>query len=246
MKLVTMDNLSLTQQYLLADKIRSKLYNCVNNTKAQHRNKEYNLRVLVGHAMLLDKLMDNLNTTLTTNASSCTTVTFAEEENAKKVEVQEEYHNNNDDDDFFYSYSSSDEDEEDEDDYAGTDDDDDDDDVDEVYTVHNYSNIDNNATDRNEPEFQYRLHKVASNNGCGISNVNSGIKISHHTEEDEEDSDDERDNIIVHHISIENENNVRNIGNVTRINTHDAIKRSITHDNSRNEVDLGTLNVICV
>lgn len=47
----------VSQQYLLASKARTKLLRCANAEK----NKDYNLRVLVGHANLLDKLMDNID-----------------------------------------------------------------------------------------------------------------------------------------------------------------------------------------
>lgn len=47
----------VSQQYLLASKVRTKLLRCANAEK----NKDYNLRILVGHANLLDKLMDNID-----------------------------------------------------------------------------------------------------------------------------------------------------------------------------------------
>ncbi|QLL31511.1 hypothetical protein HG536_0B03740 [Torulaspora globosa] len=48
--------LTVSQQYLLASKARSKLMKCANAGK----NKDYDLRVLVGHANMLDRLMDNI------------------------------------------------------------------------------------------------------------------------------------------------------------------------------------------
>lgn len=47
---------SVSQQYLLASKARSKLMKCANSGK----NKDYDLRVLVGHANMLDRLMENI------------------------------------------------------------------------------------------------------------------------------------------------------------------------------------------
>lgn len=49
---------TVSQQYLLASKVRSKLLKCASTEK----NKDYDLRVLVGHANLLDKLMDSIDT----------------------------------------------------------------------------------------------------------------------------------------------------------------------------------------
>lgn len=48
---------SISQQYLLAGKARSKLLKCASTEK----NKDYDLRILVGHANLLDRLMDNID-----------------------------------------------------------------------------------------------------------------------------------------------------------------------------------------
>ncbi|QLQ79025.1 hypothetical protein HG537_0B03720 [Torulaspora globosa] len=48
--------LSVSQQYLLASKARSKLMKCANTGK----NKDFDLRILVGHANMLDKLMDSI------------------------------------------------------------------------------------------------------------------------------------------------------------------------------------------
>lgn len=48
---------SIEDQYFLASKVRSKLAKCVSVT---NRNKDYNLRVLVGHANLLDKITENV------------------------------------------------------------------------------------------------------------------------------------------------------------------------------------------
>ncbi|KAL6946415.1 hypothetical protein ACO0RG_000567 [Hanseniaspora osmophila] len=81
------EELSLTEKYLLANKVRTKLFSCVqqnnsassksdNVTKSKTLNKkhgnavnrhrshgqvDFDLRVLVGHAMVLDRLMDNIN-----------------------------------------------------------------------------------------------------------------------------------------------------------------------------------------
>ncbi|AQZ15549.1 ECM13 (YBL043W) and YJR115W [Zygosaccharomyces parabailii] len=49
---------TVSQQYLLASKVRSKLLKCASTEK----NKDYDLRILVGHANLLDKLMDSIDT----------------------------------------------------------------------------------------------------------------------------------------------------------------------------------------
>ncbi|GAV56212.1 hypothetical protein ZYGR_0BA01180 [Zygosaccharomyces rouxii] len=48
---------SISQQYLLAGKAKSKLLKCASTEK----NKDYDLRILVGHANLLDRLMDNID-----------------------------------------------------------------------------------------------------------------------------------------------------------------------------------------
>lgn len=48
---------SVSQQYLLASKARSKLLQCASTGK----NKDYDLRILVGHANLLDKLMNSID-----------------------------------------------------------------------------------------------------------------------------------------------------------------------------------------
>ncbi|CAI4037200.1 hypothetical protein SMKI_02G0670 [Saccharomyces mikatae IFO 1815] len=48
---------SIEDQYVLASMARSKLAKCVSVTT---RNKDYNLRVLVGHANLLDKITENV------------------------------------------------------------------------------------------------------------------------------------------------------------------------------------------
>ncbi|CAI4247275.1 BGP_1a_G0001440.mRNA.1.CDS.1 [Saccharomyces cerevisiae] len=50
---------SIQDQYILASKVRSKLAKCVSVTT---KNKDYNLRVLVGHANLLDKITENVET----------------------------------------------------------------------------------------------------------------------------------------------------------------------------------------
>ncbi|CAI4054980.1 Ecm13p SKDI_02G0630 [Saccharomyces kudriavzevii IFO 1802] len=48
---------SIEDQYVLAGKARSKLAKCID---VNSRNKDYNLRVLVGHANLLDKITENV------------------------------------------------------------------------------------------------------------------------------------------------------------------------------------------
>lgn len=48
---------SVSQQYVLASKARSKLMKCAN----AGRNKDFDLRVLVGHANMLDRLMENID-----------------------------------------------------------------------------------------------------------------------------------------------------------------------------------------
>lgn len=48
--------LTVSQQYVLASKARSKLMKCANAGK----NKDFDLRVLVGHANMLDRLMDSI------------------------------------------------------------------------------------------------------------------------------------------------------------------------------------------
>lgn len=52
-----MMNASLGQQYLLASKARGKLERCARCEK----NKDYDLRVLVGHANLLDSLISSID-----------------------------------------------------------------------------------------------------------------------------------------------------------------------------------------
>lgn len=52
------NSLSLQDQYSLASKARTKLMRCAKD--AQKANKEYNLRVLVGHANLLDRITENV------------------------------------------------------------------------------------------------------------------------------------------------------------------------------------------
>lgn len=49
--------ISISKQYLLAGRARSKLLQCASTEK----NKDYDLRILVGHANLLDRLMDNID-----------------------------------------------------------------------------------------------------------------------------------------------------------------------------------------
>ncbi|CCH61808.1 hypothetical protein TBLA_0F02690 [Henningerozyma blattae CBS 6284] len=53
----TNDTLSMPQQFILASKARSKLIQAAEDSKY----KEFDLRVLVGHANFLDKIMDNID-----------------------------------------------------------------------------------------------------------------------------------------------------------------------------------------
>ncbi|KAL6950070.1 hypothetical protein ACO0QE_000740 [Hanseniaspora vineae] len=79
------EELSLTEKYLLANKVRSKLFSCVQDTKSDNVSKsrtsnkrqgngtmsnnniDFDLRVLVGHAMVLDRLMDDINHQVASN-----------------------------------------------------------------------------------------------------------------------------------------------------------------------------------
>ena len=89
--------LTMSQRYLLANKARTKLMQCVSSTK----NRDYDLRVLVGHANLLDSVMDSIhNHDLETTSQPAQESYFSSDSESDSDEEDEDYY-----------YSSSDEEE---------------------------------------------------------------------------------------------------------------------------------------
>ncbi|QLG71451.1 hypothetical protein HG535_0B04930 [Zygotorulaspora mrakii] len=111
---------SISQQYLLASKARAKLMRCA----ATDSNKDYNLRVLVGHANLLDRVMESVDSynTRITKSSMCQghSVRSRSDSGHNDGRTQVDYFSSDDDDDD-YSSSSSDSEYDDDDDSSASD-----------------------------------------------------------------------------------------------------------------------------
>lgn len=77
---------SISQQYLLAGKAKSKLLKCASTEK----NKDYDLRILVGHANLLDRLMDNIDSFTYSQRQESGAVEYVSSDDEEDEEEEEE------------------------------------------------------------------------------------------------------------------------------------------------------------
>ncbi|KOH00799.1 Ecm13p [Saccharomyces eubayanus] len=160
---------AIEDQYALASTARSKLARCVSATT---RNKDYNLRVLVGHANLLDKItanveahnaaVDALSTDLFDKGNDNLSIEHIELSNARRDAGVNEERTDKTDHGNYYDFYSSDEDR-DVDTLSSTDSEDDDDyeeydfDCDSSFGEHN-KKIDTYFSSHTTPNYQYLTH----------------------------------------------------------------------------------------
>ncbi|CAI4056130.1 hypothetical protein SUVZ_02G0710 [Saccharomyces uvarum] len=160
---------AIEDQYALASTARSKLARCVNVTT---RNKDYNLRVLVGHANLLDKItanveahnaaVDALSTDLFDKGHENLSIEHIELSNARRDASDNEEHTDKTGHGNYYDFYSSDDDQ-DVDTLSSTDSEDEDDyeeydfDYESTFGEHNRK-IDTFFSSHTTPNYQYLTH----------------------------------------------------------------------------------------
>lgn len=110
-QLAMTSTVSISQQYLLASKARAKLMKCA----ATDHNKDYNLRVLVGHANLLDKVMESVDAYSVESMRRSVSKSGSKSSSHAKVDY---FGGEEAEDEDYYSSSSSDSESDDDDDDA--------------------------------------------------------------------------------------------------------------------------------
>lgn len=170
----------LQDQYALASKARTKLMRCAKD--AQRANREYNLRVLVGHANLLDKITENVERINLLKRQSPQPQEEEEEDlhlsrqfSSEQVELPSQQHQESAHNADYYYYSSDSESEEESEDDSEYDSEEDDEAVDEENAAFTYDiceqdqAADDEKVHQDETLHQDYIVKVTYNNYAGRS-----------------------------------------------------------------------------